>query len=429
IDTGPAQQAIERRRDDAQPAQSAEDQIALTDRPTETPSGVVPPDSTAGSADGPVRNTPPAFAPESTLSPDSGAETEPARSSATVPGTEPARSVASRPEIEAPRSSTSVPDTGSVSEVTPGPGSEPAVTSPPTAGSESALSPESSPGPEPAAPPPVAPVIDTGGVNILIMGVDARDNESIDVGVRPDSLAVLHLEDSGACRMLAIPRDSRAALPGYGQSKINHALAVGGIEYEMLVIEDYLGIELDHYGLIDFEGITQVVDSVGGITVDNPSPFEMDGQQFAQGQIRLDGEQALLYARFRGTSEGDFGRISKQQQVLRALLDEAITVNPVKVVPEMFSLLTDHFRTDYGVTDLVDLARTYRSSCTSTSIETQTIPGDVRTLPDDMMQMDLSFVVSDPAVVQQNVEWLIGNDNAALADPSAWHGQPGLLSA
>ena len=48
--------------------------------------------------------------------------------------------------------------------------------------------------------------------------------------------------------------------------------------------------------------------------------------------------------------------------------------------------------------------------------------------PDDMMQMDLSFVVSDPAVVQQNVDWLIGDDNATLADPSTWHGQPGVLS-
>lgn len=255
----------------------------------------------------------------------------------------------------------------------------------------------------------LAPGAETRGTNVLLMGVDARDGQSIDVGVRPDSLAVLHLDDSGACRLLAIPRDSRAELPGYGQSKVNHALAVGGIEYEMLVIENYLGIELDHYGLVDFEGVTQVVDTVGGITVENPLAFTSGNSQFPAGEIQLNGEQALAYARFRGDAEGDFGRISRQQQVLRALLDRIAATDLVQVIPQSFSLLQDHFRTDFGLPDLLDLSRTYRSSCTSMSIETKTIPGEVTKLPDDMMQMDLSFVVSDPTVVRNHVRWLIGD--------------------
>jgi anionic cell wall polymer biosynthesis LytR-Cps2A-Psr (LCP) family protein len=99
-------------------------------------------------------------------------------------------------------------------------------------------------------------VVDAGGMTILLMGVDSRDGEAIDIGVRPDSLAVLHIDpENGSCRMLAVPRDSRAELPGYGYSKINHALAVAGIPYEMLVIEEYLGVELNHYALIDFAGL------------------------------------------------------------------------------------------------------------------------------------------------------------------------------
>lgn len=254
----------------------------------------------------------------------------------------------------------------------------------------------------------------TDGITVLLMGVDARDGESIDIGVRPDSLAVLHIDPStGSCRILAVPRDSRAVLPGYGHSKINHALAVGGIPYEMLVVEEYLGIELDNYVLVDFAGVESVVDELGGITVENPEAFVMEGQTFEAGELQLDGERALLYSRFRGDSEGDFGRISRQQQVLRALMQEGADVNLVRLVPNMFSLLSDHFRTDYGVTDLVELANTYRTSCNADSIETATIEGDVSMEHDELMQMDLSFVVSDPDDVADAVSWLLMRDEPA----------------
>jgi LCP family protein required for cell wall assembly len=260
---------------------------------------------------------------------------------------------------------------------------------------------------------PAATVVPSAssGTNILLMGVDARDNESIDVGVRPDSLAVLNLnEETGSCRILAVPRDSRANLPGYGQSKINHALAVGGIPYETLVVEDYLGIEIEHYVLVDFAGLVQVVDAVGGVVVDNPEAFSIGATTFSAGSIPLDGEQALSYSRYRGGSDGDFGRISRQQQVVRGLMDEVYDVNLVRLVPSMFSLLSDHFRTDYGATDLVGLTDAYRTTCTSDTIETRTVPGDVQMAFDGLMQLDLSFVISDPATVRDNVEWLLGQE-------------------
>jgi LCP family protein required for cell wall assembly len=216
--------------------------------------------------------------------------------------------------------------------------------------------------------------------------------------------------------MLAEPRDSRATLPGYGESKINHALAVGGIPYEMLVVEEYLGIALDNYVLVDFAGIETVVDELGGITVENPEAFEIEGQTFEAGTLKLDGERALLYSRFRGDNQGDFGRISRQQQVLRGLMHEVADVNLVRLVPNMFSLLSDHFRTDYGMTDLIDLANEYRTSCSADSIETETIEGDVSMEFDDLMQMDLSFVVSDPEVVAENVAWLLMQEEPA-GDP------------
>lgn len=262
------------------------------------------------------------------------------------------------------------------------------------------------------------PLAEPGGITVLLMGVDARDGESIDVGVRPDSLAVLHVdEETGSCRVLSVPRDSRTQLPGYGESKINHALAVGGIPYEMAVVEDYLGLSIDHYVLVDFSGLETVVDEFGGVTVENPVAFEMGGHTFEAGTLHLSGEQALLYARFRGDSQGDFGRISRQQQVLRSLLDEANNANLVRVIPSMFTLLADNFRTDYGVTDLLSLANDYRDTCTADTLETRTIPGDVSMMYDDMMQMELSFVTSTPEQVAENVAWLLQQEDST-SDPA-----------
>ena len=69
-----------------------------------------------------------------------------------------------------------------------------------------------------------------GSMTVLVMGIDARPGEEIDMGVRPDTLIVVDVEPgAGVCHALSIPRDARVNLPGYGQTKINHALSVGGV--------------------------------------------------------------------------------------------------------------------------------------------------------------------------------------------------------
>ena len=119
------------------------------------------------------------------------------------------------------------------------------------------------------ATPDTAPV-SAGSLTVLVMGVDARPGQPIDIQVRADALSVVHIDpETGICRMLSIPRDTRVMLPGYGYSKVNHALAIGGVPYQQLVVGQYLGIEIDHYGLIDFAGMAELVDAVGGVTVEN----------------------------------------------------------------------------------------------------------------------------------------------------------------
>jgi LCP family protein required for cell wall assembly len=261
------------------------------------------------------------------------------------------------------------------------------------------------------AEPTTAPLPEFGEdtLDILLMGVDAQEGESIDVGVRPDALAVLHLDRAtGSCRMLAIPRDTRVELPGYGQSKVNHALAVGGVPYQLQVVEQYLDIELDHYGLIDFSGVVKIVDEVGGVEVDNPVAFTSIGIYFPAGKQTLDGESALAYARFRSDDQGDFGRIGRQQEVLRAVMKKVSPGDLVGMIPQMLPLLTDHFRTDLSPLDMADFARTYGSSCTYESLDTSTLQGTTGTFYDPLIQLDLSYVIIDEDELARKKEWLFG---------------------
>jgi LCP family protein required for cell wall assembly len=249
-----------------------------------------------------------------------------------------------------------------------------------------------------------------GSMTILMMGVDARPGEAIDVDVRPDSLAVVYLDgENNSCRMLSIPRDTRTELPGYGQSKINHALAVGGVPYEQMVVEHLLGVEIDHYGLIDFSGVTRLVDAVGGITVVNDQAFSIEGIDYPVGTLALDGHEALMYARYRGGPDGDFGRQERQQEVVRALLSEGAGLDVVTAVPSLLSSVEGHVRTDMGPKQMVELGQRFRSGCTAETLETSRLEGTVANMYDDLMQQELSFVVVDQAEIVRKVAWLRGD--------------------
>lgn len=241
-------------------------------------------------------------------------------------------------------------------------------------------------------------------MTILLMGVDARPGEAIDIGVRPDALAVLRLDPAtGSCRMLAIPRDSRVNLPGYGLTKINHALAVGGIPYQELVVQNFLDITIDKYALIDFGGITELVDAVGGVPIHITESFNQSGIQFDPGDRTLNGDEALAYSRYRNGPDSDFGRIRRQQQVLRAILSKASTMSVISLVQDVLPQLDSHVRTDLSPLEMIALGTKFASTCTDETLVTMKLDGTVETFDDPLFNMPLSYVVVDPAEVKRKV--------------------------
>jgi LCP family protein required for cell wall assembly len=265
--------------------------------------------------------------------------------------------------------------------------------------------------------PPVAasdapgggPALAAGSQTILIMGVDARPGEAIDGQVRPDSLMVVHLNPtSSSCRVLSIPRDTRTELPGYGLTKINHALALGGISYEVQVVSDLIDLPIDHYVLIDFTGFEDLVDAVGGITIDVPEGFTAaDGIVFPTGPQQMTGKQALSYSRHRGDAVGDFGRIKRQQEVIRALIKQTSGLEVLASIREFLPAVQNNLRTDLSVSQMIDLASTYRSICTEDAVTMMRLEGEIATFDDPILNMPLSYVVVDEAEIRRKVAALI----------------------
>ncbi|MER3485219.1 MAG: hypothetical protein C4345_03810, partial [Chloroflexota bacterium] len=246
-------------------------------------------------------------------------------------------------------------------------------------------------------------------VTILLMGVDARPGVAFDIGVRPDSLMVLRLNpETGSCRILSIPRDTRTELPGYGLTKVNHALAVGGIPYQKQVVELLLGIPIDHYVLVDFAGFETLVDAVGGITIDVPEGFvAADGTVFVAGRQAMTGKQALAFARYRGGPDGDFGRIQRQQEVLRALIRRASGLNLVRSINDLLPAVRQHVRTDLSAAKIAGFALTYRDTCTADHLEVFRLEGYGATFDDPLLNLPLWYLVVDEAEIHRKVQMLL----------------------
>ncbi|RWZ59021.1 transcriptional regulator LytR [Halobacillus fulvus] len=198
-------------------------------------------------------------------------------------------------------------------------------------------------------------------INILLLGVDEREN---DVG-RSDTMIVLTLDPNNEqMQMVSIPRDTRVEIAGDGRTtRINHAYAYGGSEMAVQTVENFLDIELDYYTRVNMEGLTQLVDAVDGITVQNDRAFSQGGYDFPQGEIQLNGDKALAYSRMRKQDpQGDLGRNERQRQIIEGIIREGANINIVNRIGDVLDVLGTNVSTNMEFGDMVDLATQYRGA-------------------------------------------------------------------
>jgi polyisoprenyl-teichoic acid--peptidoglycan teichoic acid transferase len=192
--------------------------------------------------------------------------------------------------------------------------------------------------------------------NVLVLGVDERP-ESEEEGSRTDTIMLVRVvPESGDVKLLSVPRDLLVKVAPGVEDRINAAYNFGGIDQTITAFEEYSGVTVDHYAIVDFEGFKDVINAMGGVEVDVqdeiPPKFEIE-----DGLQTLNGKQALYYARYRGTPNGDLDRIRHQQQLVAALRSQAFDWNTVKRLPEILKVADRNVQTDLGSTDGVWLGR------------------------------------------------------------------------
>jgi len=166
----------------------------------------------------------------------------------------------------------------------------------------------------------------------------------------------------------------------------------------MQVVERFLNLRLDHYGLIDFDGIERLVAAVGGVTIEGPETFSHMGMTFTAGTQALDREEALVYARYRYGPDGDFGRTRRQQQIMRALIAELSGKGVARATNDLMPTMREHSRIDLNPAELIDLATQCRGVCTD-----ETLDGTTDTFSDPLIELDLSYMIMGEAGVPDKV--------------------------
>ena len=211
--------------------------------------------------------------------------------------------------------------------------------------------------------------------SVLLAGVDG--GASLEEG-RTDSLMVATFnKESRQVTLVSIPRDSYVDIiiddEEPFKDKINHAYAYGGIDTTIATVENLLDIPIDYYATINFDGIEDLVDAVGGVEIDVLIPISGKATgdvELEPGVQVLNGKEALAYARMRKQDPaGDIGRAGRQQQVIEAIIHEATTINSFTKLNRIMNAVGENIRTNMTLSEASQL-QPYAKSLKSFNRET-----------------------------------------------------------
>lgn len=183
-----------------------------------------------------------------------------------------------------------------------------------------------------------------------IFGTDERANEKS----RSDVIILLKYKPKeNKVIVVSVPRDSKISISGKGLSKINAASAFGGSRLQVDVLENLFKVSNIKYIHINFEGFKKIVDELGGIEINAQKDFKRNwGEKDTyakKGKNILMGDDLLQYVRFRDDSEGDFGRIKRQQEVLLSFYSSLSKSDNVSNLPKVAMLIAKNIDSDMDI--------------------------------------------------------------------------------
>lgn len=200
----------------------------------------------------------------------------------------------------------------------------------------------------------------TKPMSILLMGVDTGNHERTENWAgNSDSMLVMTINPkTKKTTITSLERDILTEIEHDGetiQAKLNAAYQMGGVDLAIPTIEKMLNMKFDHYLLINMNGLAKLVDSVGGIDVENKLGFpitiqdqETDNQiVIGTGKQHLNGEEALVYSRMRYQDpEGDYGRQKRQREVIQAIISKMISLDGLTNYSEILEAVSTNIQTD-----------------------------------------------------------------------------------
>lgn len=210
------------------------------------------------------------------------------------------------------------------------------------------------------------PVSTAGPIYMAIIGNDERSGP--DAGASPglgDALHVVGVNPvTRQATILNFPRDLEVEIPGVGTDKINAAFVYGGLELQVQVLSDLIGVPIPYAITTNFDGFISLVDEMGGVNVNIPKDLsdENSGAVFPAGPAHLDGNQALAFARNRyDWQRGDIDRTGNQAYLmisaLQQLRESYLGYGPSGTL-RMLAILGRHTEFEgLGLRELYDLAR------------------------------------------------------------------------
>jgi LCP family protein required for cell wall assembly len=210
-------------------------------------------------------------------------------------------------------------------------------------------------------------------VNILLLGVDARPDET---NARSDTIILASIDNELKKAVLVwIPRDTRIYTSSPSK-KINMVNQLKGPKGSCREVEKLLEVPVDYYIVTNFTGFERIIDILGGVYLNvdiNLSSYSSE-VYFEKGYHRLSGKQALKYARYRERIEGDIGRTQRQQNLLQALRKQFFKKETIAKLPELLEELRQNVQTNISFSDMLFLAN-IALKINEDNIITQTLPG------------------------------------------------------
>lgn len=207
-------------------------------------------------------------------------------------------------------------------------------------------------------------------INIAFFGSDSRDLSNMNSG-RADTIMIISVNPTKkSIKLISIPRDTYVNVPGYGKTKINHSYAYGQEQLAIKTINSNFGLNITEYVTINFEGLINVINAVGGVDI-NISKEERDvlndylaesysimGKEYVPmteyGDVHLNGEQALAHCRDRYVGS-DFTRAERQREVLTEVMGK-ISQKSFGEMLDLVDIFLQQVRTNINVSEYLGLA-------------------------------------------------------------------------